>query len=180
MSNIILRTALTRYRKEVSIAKKGYAQECYRISHLANSFLGDMLVRKVTSKDIATYRDQRLATINARTQRKISNATVRLEMSLLSNFFDIARIEWGYCDVNPVANVRKPKPAPGRERRISPREERLILRYCHEHPNRELKAIFILAIETACRQGEILKMTSWRSPRSPGTKAWQCSSVTRT
>lgn len=176
MNNTLLRTALTRYRKEVSITKKGYVQEAYRINHLVNSFLSDMLVCKITSKDIATYRDERLATINPRTKRTISNATVRLEMSLLSNFFDIARIEWGYCDTNPVTNVRKPKPSPGRERRISPREERQILRYAHEHPNRELKAIFVLAIETAMRQGELLKM-SWeyvniksRVVRLPDTK----------
>jgi len=176
MSNTLMRTALTRYRKEVSIAKKGYAQEVYRINHLVNSFLGDLVVSKVTSKDIATYRDQRLATINSRTKRTISNATVRLEMSLLSNFFDIARIEWGFCDTNPVTNVRKPKPSPGRERRISPREERQILRYAHEHPNRELIAIFVLAIETAMRQGELLKM-AWeyvnlksRVVRLPDTK----------
>lgn len=158
MTEILLKDALDRYRHTVSILKKGYAQEVYRINHLCQSFLGTMPVHAITSKDIATYRDQRLTTINIRTKKPISNATVRLEMSLLSNFFDISRIEWGYCDGNPVANVRKPKPAPGRERRLTAREERQILRYCHNHPNPEIGAIFSFALETAMRQGEILNM----------------------
>lgn len=158
MSDVNLRFALARYRKDVSVLKKGFAQECYRLDQIAKSFLGDKIVREITSVDIATYRDERLSTIHPRTKRPISNSTVRLEMSLISNAFDICRIEWGYCDHNPVSNVRKPKPAPGRERRITPREERLILRYCHAYPNPELGAMFQLGLETAMRQGELLKM----------------------
>lgn len=100
----------------------------------------------------------RLAETNPRTGQLLSPSSVRLEMSLLSNFFDIARIEWGLCDTNPVANVRKPRTPPGRERRLTAREERLILRYAHGHPNINLYSIVVLALETAMRQGEILKL----------------------
>lgn len=79
-------------------------------------------------------------------------------MSLLSNFFDIARIEWGFCDGNPVSNVRKPKSPPGRDRRLTAREDRLILRYAYNHSNPSLYSIVVLALETAMRQGEILKL----------------------
>lgn len=151
-----MRKVLDRYRSQVSILKKGYEQEKYRIQQIARSALGRKDVRNVSSVDIATYRDQRLQTINQRTQRPISAATVRLELSLLSNFFDIARIEWGLCDDNPVKNVRKPKPPPGRDRRLTPREERQILRYCFGHSNQEFYSIVVLALETAMRQGEIL------------------------
>ena len=156
MANMTVLQAFEQYRERVSILKKGYEQEKYRIQQIARSFLGRKTVRKVSSVDVATYRDQRLQTINQRTQKPISAATVRLELSLLSNFFDIARIEWGLCDANPVANVRKPKPPPGRDRRLTPREERQILRYCFGHSNQEFYSIVILALETAMRQGEIL------------------------
>lgn len=156
MANMTVRQALEQYRERVSILKKGYEQEKYRIQQIARSFLGRKTVRKVSSVDVATYRDQRLQTINQRTQKPISAATVRLELSLLSNFFDIARIEWGLCDANPVANVRKPKPPPGRDRRLTPREDRQILRYCFGHSNQEFYSIVVLALETAMRQGEIL------------------------
>lgn len=156
--DMTVREAFGRYRTQVSILKKGYGQEKYRIEQICRSFLGDMVTRQVTSVDIATYRDQRLEEINPRTKRKLAASTVRLEMSLLSNFFDIGRIEWGICDANPVANVRKPKCPPGRDRRLTPREERLILRYCHGHTNPDLYSIVVLALETAMRQGEILNL----------------------
>ncbi|MES2877475.1 MAG: site-specific integrase [Pseudomonadota bacterium] len=148
--------AIERYRKEVSILKKGYQQECYRIEQLKRSGLGKKVVRQVTSVDIATYRDKRLQDLNPKTGKKLSPATVRLEMCLLSNFFDIGRIEWGLCDDNPVKLVRKPKPPPGRDRRLTPREDRRILRYAHQHVNPDLYSIIVLALETAMRQGEIL------------------------
>lgn len=156
MTDVTLREALETYRARISILKKGYAQEKYRIDQVIRSFLGDKVVRLISSVDIASYRDQRLTETNPRTKKPLSPATVRLELSLLSNLFDIARIEWGYCDGNPVKNVRKPKTPPGRERRLTPREERQILRYCHSHQNKELYSIVVLALESAMRQGEIL------------------------
>ncbi len=157
-----LKTALARYQKSISILKKGYEQEKYRISQVSNSPLGTMNLRSIDSHHIATYRDQRLQQLNKKTGNAISPSTVRLEMSLLSNFFDIARIEWGVIKDNPVKNVRKPKPAPGRTRRLTPREERKIMRYCHDYKNQELIAIIELALETAMRQGEILGL-QWQN-----------------
>lgn len=158
MNEKTVRDALDLYQTRVSILKKGYPQEKYRIEQISRSFLGAKIVREVTSVDIATYRDQRLLEVNPRTKKPLSTATVRLEMSLLSNFFDIGRIEWGICDGNPVANVRKPKIPPGRDRRLTAREDRLILRYSHNHSNTELYSIVVLALETAMRQGEILNL----------------------
>lgn len=158
MQKIELCEALKIYRSRVSILKKGYEQECFRIQQIARMPIGEMAVDEITSVHIAGYRDMRLASLNVRTKEPISPATVRLEMSLLSNFFDIARIEWGYCNSNPVKDVRKPKVPPGRERRLTPREERLIHRYCHKHKNNELYSIVVFAVETAMRQGEILNL----------------------
>jgi integrase/predicted RNase H-like HicB family nuclease len=158
MTDATLREAFDLYRSKISILKKGYAQEKYRIEQICRSFLGEKTVREITSVDIATYRDLRLQTVNSRTKRLLSTSTVRLEMSLLSSFFDICRIEWGYCDTNPVANVRKPKIPPGRDRRLTAREDKQISRYAFNHVNPELYSIYIVALETAMRQGEILTL----------------------
>lgn len=158
MSTELVQKALILYKDKVSILKKGFKQESYRIRQISNSFLGLREVSSVTSVDIATYRDNRLNTVNPRTNKTLSSSSVRLEMSLLSNFFDICRIEWGYCESNPVANVRKPKPPPGRDRRLSAREDRQILRYSFQHSNPSLYSIIVLALETAMRQGEILSL----------------------
>lgn len=154
---VTLAHGLRHYQRVVSILKKGYEQERYRIAQLVRSDLGKKLVHEITSVDIASYRDARLVSINAKTGGLISPATVRLEMSLLSNFFDLARIEWGFtASPNPCADVRKPKPPPGRERRLTAREERLILRYAAGHSNPELYSIVVIALSTAMRQSEIL------------------------
>jgi integrase len=158
MTDMTVSEALERYCKEVSILKKGHGQEKYRVEQIRRSTLGEKIVRQVTSVDIATYRDGRLAELNPRTLKPLSTSTVRLEMSLLSHFFDIGKIEWGICDLNPVSNVRKPKSPPGRDRRLTPREDRLILRYAYQHVNKDLYSIVVLALETCMRQGEILKL----------------------
>ncbi|MPQ69340.1 tyrosine-type recombinase/integrase [Pseudomonas sp. MWU12-2323] len=150
--------ALEHYKTRVSILKKGYSQECYRIDQLKRSLLGPMIARTVTSVNIATYRDDRLSQNNPKTGKLLSPATVRLEMSLLSNLFELGKIEWGICDDNPVLKVRKPKSPPGRERRLTAREERLILRYAYNHGNDSLYSIIVVALETAMRQGEILNL----------------------
>lgn len=149
MNDMLMQDALMKYCSQVSILKKGYAQEKFRVSQICKSQLGSKTVREVSSVDIASYRDGRLSETNPRTGKPLATSTVRLEMSLLSNFFDIARIEWGLCDANPVSNVRKPKAPPGRDRRLTPREERQILRYAHKHPNPDLYSIVVIALETA-------------------------------
>ena len=154
---VTLAHGLRHYQRVVSILKKGYEQERYRVAQLVRSDLGTKLVHEITSVDIASYRDARLMSTNTKTGGLISPATVRLEMSLLSNFFDLARIEWGFtASPNPCADVRKPKPPPGRERRLTAREERLILRYAAGHSNPELYSIVVIALSTAMRQSEIL------------------------
>lgn len=156
--NITLRDALHMYRDRVSIHKKGYSQEKYRIGLYSRYPIADVPVREVTSIHIAAFRDQRLTEINQRTGNRLTPATVRLDMALLSDMFRIGKIEWGICDDNPVSNVRKPKLPPGRDRRLTPREERTIMRYCTKQGTREMQAIVQIALETAMRQGEILSL----------------------
>lgn len=176
MADMLLRDALAQYQARVAILKKGYAQERYRIERMQKAPLADKLVRSITSVDIASYRDDRLQAINPKTGKPLAASTVRLELALLSHLFELGQIEWGICDGNPVSKIRKPKLPPGRDRRMTPREERRIMRYCHVHPNPELGAIIVLALETAMRQGEILKL-DWqhinlkaRIARLPDTK----------
>lgn len=151
-----LAQALDYYRQTISILKRGYEQERHRITVIQRHPLAQKLPREITSVDLAEYRDSRLSSIVPRTKKPVSGSSVRLELSLLSNFFDLARIEWGICGDNPVKNIRKPKPAPGRDRRITSREERQILRYAYAYENPELYNIIVVALGTAMRQSEIL------------------------
>lgn len=154
-----LKDYLINYKEKVSILKKGYAQEVFRIQSICKDEIVFKTFGEITSVDIAGYRDRRLEQLNPKTKKKISPATVRLEMSLLSHLYDIALVEWGGCTENPVKLVRKPKTPKGRDRRLSRKEENKILNYCTKYRNQDLGCIIIIALETAMRQNEILTLT---------------------
>ncbi|MBA0218689.1 site-specific integrase [Pectobacterium brasiliense] len=157
IKKILLSKALDKYFATVSRHKRGQLQEFYRINVIKRSSLAGRYMDEVSSVDIASYRDDRLAQINPRTKKTISGNTVRLEMALLSALYNLAKVEWGTCTTNPVENVRKPTVSSGRTRRLTSQEERKITRYL-KSKNPELLAIFRLAVETAMRQGEILSL----------------------
>lgn len=133
-----------------------FKKQNYRVNVIKRHPMADRYMDEITTIDIAGYRDQRLAQINPRTGRQITGNTVRLELALLSSLFNIARVEWGTCRMNPVELVRKPKISNGRDRRLTSGEERRLSRYFRDK-NPQL-VIFHLALETAMRQGEILSL----------------------
>ncbi|HBM3184850.1 TPA: site-specific integrase [Klebsiella oxytoca] len=149
--------ALARYCNTVSRFKKGHSQEVFRINVLSRAQFAKKALNEITSVEIAAYRDDRLAQVNPRTGKTLSPDTIRLEMALMSDLFDVACNEWGACRNNPVARVRRPRPSRGRERRLHPYEERKLLRGA-VHINPQMPIIVTLAIETAMRQGELLSL----------------------
>lgn len=116
--------ALDRYLDTVSVHKRGYQQEFWRVSVIKRHPVAQKMMDEVTTVDIASYRDERLSQVNPRTGKLISGNTVRLELALLSALYNLAKVEWGTCRTNPVEMVRKPKPSPGRDRRLTSSEER--------------------------------------------------------
>jgi hypothetical protein len=85
--NTTLEETLTRYQKEISENKKGAYQESRRIETFKNHKIGKRFLSTIQGKTIAEFRDERLS--------KVSEATVRRELVILSNLFEIARKEWG-------------------------------------------------------------------------------------
>jgi integrase len=154
-----LRDILRYYVQTISPTKRSYKTEIYRIKALSE-ILGDLPLDSITPMHVVAFRDQRLATEHPRIPgQTLATSTVKLELMLLSHVFSTAITEWGMEHlVNPVLKVRKPKAPPGRCRRLSTTEERKLLRAAIRHPNREFYAVIVLALETACRQGEILSM----------------------
>lgn len=157
---------LDHYLAVVSPLKKGYIQEKYRAKPLKMA-LGEVPFNEITPLHVAAYRDNRLATPHPKNKIKtLSASTVKLEMMMMSHIFAVASMEWGIELDNPVVKVRKPKPAPGRSRRLTSREAMMILKRAHVHQNKELYPVIVLALETAMRQGEILSLMweniSWK------------------
>lgn len=142
--------ALQRYEKEVTPTKKTSTQirEIRRIKLLKAEF-GKYSLAALTSDILADYRDQRLASGK-------SPSTTRLELALMSHLYSIAIKEWKIgLPFNPVDNIRKPSPGPGRNHRISRAEHERLLAALSKHSNPMLGWIYVVALETAMRSGEI-------------------------
>ncbi len=140
---------LERYQAQVSPTKKGYSQELPRLRAWLSHALAKRDAYSIKPVDIARYRDQRLAEGKA-------NSTIRIELSLLSAVFKHAKHEWGYSNlVNPVADIKRPAPSKGRDRRLEGRELEALL---NETKGTYMGPLILLAIETAMRAGEIASL----------------------
>jgi integrase len=106
---------------------------------------------KLTSADVATYRDERL--------KSVAPATVVRELNTVSHAIEIATREWGlWLPRNPVKLVRRPQVPRGRTRRLKAGEEDRLLAACDSGQTPLMKPLIILAIETAMRRGEMLDL----------------------
>lgn len=155
---VTLRQAIAQYLEKITPTKRGAAQEKFRAASILRHPIADRILDEITQFDVVQYRDYRLSTPNPQNGKIASGSTIRLEFTLMSQVFIYSAEEWGWCAPghNPVKGVRKPKLPPGRTRRLTAEEERLILTACQGRQKKEMWAMFILAIETAMRQGEML------------------------
>ena len=117
--NTTLSEALDRYEQEIIPAKKGAKQESMRTRIWKRSFLLNRSLASIQGKDIAKYRDSRLNGDSKIGVKPVGPNTVRHELALLSHVFTIANKEWGLTGlINPVSQIRSPKPPQGRDRRL--------------------------------------------------------------
>jgi len=140
-----------RYLSQVTPTKKGSKQELNRGRQIVRTALGLMRLDKITSEVVSKYRDGRL--------RDVSNNTVRLELAFLSVVFEQCAKEWGYKVINPVKQIRIPKPGKPRQRRLRPGEEDALLAACAASSATYLHSLVVLAIETGMRFGELVSIT---------------------
>jgi integrase len=146
-----LHEALERYGREVTPTKKGARQELTRVRAWQKRRLSQSALANIRGADVAEYRDERMASGR-------SGTTVRNELTLLSQVFEMAAKEWGMEGLdNPVRRVRLPKPAKERNRRLQAGEEEKLFKACDARSS-WLGQVVRLAIETAARQGELLAL----------------------
>lgn len=152
--------ALTRYKEEVSPTKRGRRWEEVRIE----KFLRDTVlpvqekIARITPAKIGEWRDQALT--------KVSPGTVLRELGLLSAVFETARREWGWIDINPVRDIRKPRHPDHREVLITRPQIKAMLREMGYRPDagcrsvsQAVAAAFLMALRTGMRAGEICGLT---------------------
>ena len=152
--------AMKRYLSDVTPTKRPLTQNAER--NRAGSlvaFFGKYSLAAITTELIAQYRDARLAgedrMKDGKAQPRAAN-TVRLDLALLGHLFTVAVKEWGLgLPYNPVLNLRRPSPGPGRNRRLSEEEESRLFAAVDKHSNPMLSWIVRIAIETGMRSSEI-------------------------
>lgn len=133
--------AMQRYLAEVTPTKRPFTQSGERMRAVPLiSFFGKYSLAAVTAELVAQYRDKRLAGEDRKSKdgEPIPRAgnTVRLELALLGHLFTVALKEWGLgLPYNPVLNVRRPAPGPGRNRRLDAAEEAKLFKAVDKHSN---------------------------------------------
>lgn len=137
-----------KFRKEILPSKKG---KHYKPAlKVMEEYFGKYSLAVVDSKMIAKYRDIRLQTVGA--------SAVNKEIKLFASIIDIAGKEWGIqLSVNPCRFVSLPAEPRGRNRRLEGDEYKRLLKAC-ETESKEAAAIFVFAVETGARLGEILSL----------------------
>lgn len=144
-----LGAALDRYLREVVPAKRGKAQEEYRIAMWRAEPLAQRALAEVRASDLAAFRDRRLAAGR-------SANTVRLELAVLSHLYTVARTEWDMAGLrSPLEDLSLPSTrGTARQRRLQPGELWALWKAARQGPA-WLAPVIVLAIRTAMRRGEL-------------------------
>ena len=147
--------ALERYEREITGEKKGHEQERRRIRQWRRRELAKLKLSALTSQHFVAFRNERL-------KAGLKRSTVRLDLSLISHLYTIARKDWGMPYLtNPIADVRQPKADKWRNRRLSAEESERFEQALLTCYNRVIPIIVRFAVETAARKGELLLLL-WR------------------
>ena len=144
----LFKECLERYRDEVVIRKRSRIMETKLISYLLKESFVNYKLNFVDSRVVALYRDRALKTLKS--------SSVRRRLAIVSHMYTIAKKEWGYKIENPVLNIRKPKSPEPRNRRFTNDELTKLIKGNRASPR--LRLIIQIALETAMRQGEILRV----------------------
>jgi integrase len=137
-----------RYLNEVSVHKKCQRDERYTINSLGREAWSEYPINKITPLIIGRYRDKQ--------REVVKDNTINRKLDVISTIYTTCRKEWGYPVVNPVLSIRRPKMPEPLTRRLSDREINLLLK--GNRTSEQLRTIIELALETAMRQGEILRI----------------------
>jgi integrase len=146
-----LADAIDRYLEEVTPNKKSAIQEKNRLLTWKNSKLAKVSLLALTPGNFAKFRDERK-------KAGVSAATIRLDLAPISHLFNLANKEWGIQVDNPIRKITLPREDNSRDRRLLDGEEVRIVAALKQCKNPWILPAFILACETAMRQGESLDL----------------------
>lgn len=154
-----VKDAIDRYLEREAPQHKGERWERLRLAKIGRNLDWiDRPLAAVTREMISDWRDG--------LTRKLAASSARREYGLLRRIFALAATEWGWLHADPFRAVRPPPAGKPRSQRVADAEADAIyvaLGWTPGTPpknaSQALAAAFALALETAMRQSELLRLT---------------------
>jgi integrase len=146
-----LKDVLAQYRDRVSINKKGYENERYKINKLIRSDIADKTLYQLTPLVLFEFIEQQKKLYTASTINK-SITIINLALKFADRFLGIV------LNKNPLKFIKRLKESNFIGQAIEPFEEALLLKHAEFSKLYWLKTAIILGIDCGLRRGEILKL----------------------
>jgi len=146
-----LKDVLAQYRDRVSITKRGYQQERYKINKIIRSDIVDKTLSQLTPIVLFEYIEQQKKLYTASTINK-SITIINLALNFAERFLGIS------LNKNPLKFIKRLKESQFVGQVIEPHEEGLLLKHAESSKLYWLKTAIILGIDCGLRRGEILKL----------------------
>jgi integrase len=146
-----LKDVLVQYRDRVSINKKGYDQERYKINKIIRSDIADKTLSQLTPLVLFEFIEQQKKLYTASTVNK-SITIVNLALNFAERFLGIS------LNKNPLKFIKRLKESQFVGQVIEPHEEALLLKHAEFSKLYWLKVAIILGIDCGLRRGEVLKL----------------------
>ncbi|MBS3904137.1 MAG: site-specific integrase [Simkania sp.] len=119
--------------------------------------IGALPLSEGTPAVISEYRDRLLFERAVRGKPRSNNTVIRY-LASISIVFEYAVKEWLWMMLNPVCSIKKPKVGKGKTRFFDLGEIQIIKSACEKSKSSLLLPIFIIALHTGMRRGEILSL----------------------
>ena len=137
-----------RYIEEISVLKKSYSDEKCTILNFLKENWSTYPINRIVPDTINKYKNKRA--------NELTGGTINRRLDVLSSMYTTFQKEWGYPVENPILCIRRPKRAEPRNRRFTDNELNKLIKGNRTSP--KLRLIIEIALETAMRQGEILRV----------------------
>ena len=151
-SKLTLRDLLNRYIAENKHRKKkDWKNEEYKVGYVLKDTIADTNCLRLSSKHLAEFRERRLM--------RVTKSTFNKDLSFISSVINTAIHDWGiYFPSNPCRALKREKEPQPRNRILGKDEEKELIEACALSKCIYLKPMVQFSIETAIRQGELLKI----------------------
>ena len=146
-----LKDVLVQYRDRVSVNKKGYEQERYKINKIIRSDIADKTLSQLTPIALFEFIEQQKKLYTASTINK-SITIINLALNFAERFLGIS------LNKNPLKFIKRLKESQFIGQVIEPHEEVMMLKHAEFSKLYWLKTAIILGIDCGLRRGEILKL----------------------